>query len=48
MHFKKLVTVETMTREHEGVRFRRAQSVTRAEEIQAVEKKVRSSQPDKP
>ncbi|XP_019874244.1 diacylglycerol O-acyltransferase 1 [Aethina tumida] len=36
-----------MTGEHEGLR-KRAQSVTRAEEIQAVEKKVRRKQPDKP
>lgn len=32
----------------DGVRYRRTQSVTRAEEIQAVEQKVRKSQPDKP
>ncbi|KAL3282766.1 hypothetical protein HHI36_005933 [Cryptolaemus montrouzieri] len=37
-----------MTKEQDGIRYRRAQSVTRAEEIQAVEKKVRDSQPDKP
>lgn len=34
--------------DQDGVRFRRTQSVTRAEEIQAVEQKVRKSQPDKP
>lgn len=32
----------------DGLRLRRAQSVTRAEEIQAEEKKARRSQPDKP
>ncbi|KAJ3632944.1 hypothetical protein MTP99_009924 [Tenebrio molitor] len=37
-----------MSGEQEGVRCRRAQSVTRAEEIQAVEQKIRKSQPDKP
>lgn len=36
------------TTDHEGLRLRRTQSVTRAEEIQAVEQKVRKSQPDKP
>lgn len=36
------------TSDHEGLRLRRTQSVTRAEEIQAVEQKVRKSQPDKP
>lgn len=34
--------------DHEGLRLRRTQSVTRAEEIQAEEKKIRRSQPDKP
>lgn len=34
--------------DHEGLRLRRTQSVTRAEEIQAVEQKIRKSQPDKP
>lgn len=33
--------------EHEGIR-KRAQSVTRAEKIQADEQKVRKNQPDKP
>lgn len=33
--------------EQEGIR-KRAQSVTRAEKIQAEEKKVRKQQPDKP
>lgn len=37
-----------MSAEHEGLRLRRTQSVTRAEEIQAEELKVRRSQPDKP
>ncbi|XP_025836300.1 diacylglycerol O-acyltransferase 1 [Agrilus planipennis] len=37
-----------MTGEHDGLRLRRAQSVTRAEEIQAEEQKVRKLQPDKP
>lgn len=39
---------QKMTGSEEGLRFRRTQSVTRAEEIQAVEQKVRKSQPDKP
>lgn len=38
----------TNSTDHEGLRLRRTQSVTRAEEIQAVEQKVRKSQPDKP
>lgn len=33
--------------EHDGMR-KRAQSVTRAEKIQAEEQKVRKNQPDKP
>lgn len=37
-----------MSAEQDGVRYRRAQSVTRAEEIQAIEQKVRKLQPDKP
>ncbi|KAF2893555.1 hypothetical protein ILUMI_12618 [Ignelater luminosus] len=37
-----------MLGDHEGLRLRRTQSVTRAEEIQAEEKKIRRSQPDKP
>lgn len=37
-----------MSGDNDGVRLRRTQSVTRAEEIQAEEQKVRKSQPDKP
>ncbi|XP_065164907.1 diacylglycerol O-acyltransferase 1 [Atheta coriaria] len=37
-----------MTGDGDGLRYRRAQSVTRAEEIQYEEKKARKSQPDKP
>lgn len=37
-----------MSGDHDGLRLRRTQSVTRAEEIQAEELKVRRSQPDKP
>ncbi|KAK9872917.1 hypothetical protein WA026_020269 [Henosepilachna vigintioctopunctata] len=37
-----------MTKEQEGLRYRRTQSVTRAEEIKAFNIKVRYSQPDKP
>lgn len=37
-----------MTTDQDGLRLRRTQSVTRAEEIQAEEQKVRKSQPDKP
>lgn len=34
--------------QQDGLRLRRAQSETRAEEIHAEERKVRQSQPDKP
>lgn len=37
-----------MSGEHDGLRLRRAQSESRAEEIHAEERKVRRSQPDKP
>lgn len=47
-HFYQFQKLNRMSAEHEGLRLRRTQSVTRAEEIQAEELKVRRSQPDKP
>lgn len=47
-YFKWTHESEKMTGDQDGLRLRRAQSVTRAEEIQAEEQKVRKSQPDKP